>query len=111
MSFSDWVWIIGLAAVLIGPFLVPLVARFVFRHRGVWLYRLASAGRWIVGCLCALLAYMDMQYFANGYGPDTAYHDRVGFISSVLLASIAMFLCWAPWGRWFDKVCKTKNDT
>lgn len=111
MSLSDWIWIIGFLTVLFGPFLVPLVARFVFKHRGVWLYRLARAGRWLLGCLFLLLAYMDVQYFANGYGPDTAHHDRLGFVSSMMMASTAMFLCWAPWGRLFDKVRKTRHDS
>jgi hypothetical protein len=99
MSFSDWIWIIGFLTALFGPFLVPLVARWAFRHRGIWLYRIAKVGRWLLGGLVVLLIFMDLQYFMNSYGPQQQYYDRLGFISSMLLSSTALLICWAPWGR------------
>ena len=49
MSLSDWIWVIGFVIMLFGPFVVPLIAQWVFRHQGVWLYRIAMVGRWMLG--------------------------------------------------------------
>ena len=111
MSYFDWALVIGFLSLLFGPFVVPLMARFVFKHQGVWLYRVAKAGRWMVGCLFLLLAYMDVQYFAGGYGPDLAYHDRLGFISQMSLNSIGLFICWAPWGRILNALGPARQRT
>jgi hypothetical protein len=102
MSLSDWIWVVGFVTVLFGPFVVPLVARWVFRHQGVWLYRIAMVGRWLLGGLVALLILMDVEYFLNSYGPDQPYFDRRGFVSSMILGTMALLICWAPWGRILD---------
>ena len=49
MSLSDRIGVIGVVTVLFGPFVVPLIAQWVFRHQGVWLYRIAMVGRWTLG--------------------------------------------------------------
>lgn len=110
MSYFEWALVLGFLSLLIGPFLAPLVARFVFRHQGVWLYRISRLGRWLVGVLFLLLAYMDVRYFASGYGPDLAYHDRLGFISSMLLSSLGIGFSFAPWGRIFNAFAHARRQ-
>lgn len=85
MSYFEWALVLGFLSLLMGPFLVPLTARFVFRHQGVWLYRISRLGHCLVGVLFLLLAYMDMRYFASGYGPDLASPLHPGAGSSTRL--------------------------
>ena len=101
MHIDEIAFILVLITLGAGPFVVPAIAWWIFRHEGVWLYRIARYLRWVDGLVFFFFLAIDASFFLDeAWSLQTAF-EKENFYKRLITQSVMVFIYWAPWGRIF----------